>query len=630
MADLLNTGVSALLASQRGLATTSHNIANANTEGYSRQRINLATRPPFRSANNYIGQGVSVTSTQRINNQFLQSRLEQSTSEHARLDTYHEMIGRIDVLLAEENSGLATVQTEFFNSIQDLNTHPTSVGARQTVLNLASSLADQFNSMQGQLDALQTETNKQISSVVNEINSIAKNITDLNEKIVRLGGSSSDLIPNDLLDQRDLQLTELAKLTSIQTVEMGNGSVNVFVGNGINLVSETGTVELSVAPNTLHPEQHQVVLSNAYGDRDISNQLTGGKLGGLFDFRREALNDSMNQLGRLAVVLADQFNQQHITGLTLEGDRGGNFFTLPSIESQADPANTGTASIDVSFTDTTALSTSDYKLSFDGVAYTLTRLHDNSSVSGAGPLSMDGIEVTVSGAAAAGDSFIIRPTHRAAIKFDFELTGVNDIALSSPIRSDTPVSNIGTAETSTPVVLDPNDPNLTDRVQIRFNDPPDTFDVINTDSGATLGSGLTYTKGQAIEYQGWRVEISGEPQANDLFVIEANIDGTGNNQNGLMLANLQSDLLIEGKFSLLDGYGALISHVGSNTKQAKISSDAMNSMLQNVQASREAVSGVNLDEEAINLTRYQQSYQAAAQVISAADNLFQTLLRALG
>lgn len=630
MADLLSTGISGLLASQRAIATTSHNIANANTEGYSRQRVNLETRPSERTPIGYIGQGVQVSGIERIHNQFIQTRLEQTTSDQSRVETYHEMISRIDVMLAEDNAGLASVQTEFFNSIQDLNTNPTSVGARQSMLNAAGNLAGRFNGMQSQLDALQDETNNRINTVVNDINSIAANISDLNERIISAGASSGGQPSNDLLDQRDHQLTELSKRTSIKVIELDNGAVNVVVGNGLSLVSGNKSIPLSQIQDASQPEKTEIVMDGSNGPRVISDQLTGGSLGGLLDFRREALDQSMNQLGRLGVILADQFNKQHAQGLNLEGDSGGEFFVVPQPEVVANQNNTGSAAIDVSFTETTALSTSDYKLGFDGSEYTLIRLSDNQSVSGAGPLSMDGLQVDISGAANAGDSFMVRPTRKAARDFDFKLSNIEEIALSSPVRSDAPVSNIGTGEITSPVVTEPENPNLTNSVEIRFNNPADTFDVINTTSGTTLASTVPFTKGDTIEYQGWSIEITGEPAVDDVFKVEFNANGTGNNRNGQLLANLQSDLLVDGTSNLLDGYGAFMSQVGSNTRQANINKDAMNGLLHEAQQSRESVSGVNLDEEAINLTRQQQSYQASAQIIAAAENMFQTLLGAIG
>ncbi len=625
MANLLHTGISGLLASQRAIATTSHNIANVNTEGYSRQEVNYTARPANQIHAGYIGSGVEVSSIERINNEFLQTRLAEATSDQSRIDVYYEMMSRIDVMLADDNSGLAGLQTDFFNSLQDLNTNPTSVGARQAVLNSAENLTDRFNGLQSQFDSLQSETSSRVGTIVNDINTIAENIAQLNVQIIQSG----DNPPNDLLDQRELQLTELSERISIQSVPMGDGSISVYVGNGINLVSRDNAVSIATIPDPEQPEKNQIVARGTTGDREIDEQVSGGSLGGLMDFSRE-LDSSMNKLGRLAIIMADQFNEQHRQGLTLEGDTGGDFFTLPKADVAPYKENTGSATVDISFTDTSQLTTSDYTMSFDGANYTLTRLSDNESISGASPLSMDGLQIDVSGSANSGDSFLIRPTRKAALGFHFELANINEIALSSQIRSDNPISNLGTGEITSPNIIDPNNTNLADTVEIRFNNPADTFEVVNTTTGTILASGMPYTKGEPIEYQGWSVEISGEPESGDLFVIEFNANGTGNNRNGQALVELQSALLVDGTSSLLGGYGSFVSEVGSATRQAEINSKAMDVIREEAQAARENVSGVNLDEEAINLTRLQQSYQASAQIIAAAENLFQVLITAVG
>jgi len=625
MPDILRTGISGLLAAQRAIATTSHNITNVDTDGYSRQRVNYVTRPAQETTGGYVGQGVSVSGIERINNQFLQTRLEGATSSESRVGTFYEMMSRIDVILAEDNSGLASLQTDFFNALQDLNTNPTSVGARQSVLNGAANLADRFNGLQGQFDALQSETNNRIGTVIKDINTIAENIANLNLQIVQSGSNP----PNDLLDQRDQQLTELSELVSIRTLAMDDGSVGVIVGNGLNLVSGPDAMQLAETPDPEQPEKTRIMVRSSNGDRVIQEQVSGGALGGLLDFRHE-LDNAMNHLGRLSIILADQFNDQHRQGLTLEGDPGGDFFVVPEPDVSNADSNTGSATVTAAFTDTTALSTSDYRLDYNGVDYTLTRLSDNASVTGAGPLAMDGLEINVSGTANSGDSFLIRPTRKAAREFSFALNNVEEIALSGVVRSEAPVDNLGTGEITPPSIIDFDNPALANSVEIRFNNPPDTFDVIDTTSGTTVDSGVPYEKGEPIEYQGWRVSISGEPEDGDTFLIEFNGNGTGNNRNGQALADLQNALLVEGSSNLLDGYGAFVSLVGSNTRQAQINSDAMEAMLEEARVARENVSGVNLDEEAINLTRHQQSFQASAQVIAAADNLFQVLIGAIG
>lgn len=627
MANVLNTGISALLSTQNAIATTSHNIANANTEGYSRQRVNFETRNPDYSGFGYIGSGVQIGSVERIQNQFVQDRLEEATTDKSRVDTYYDMISRIDTMLAEDNAGLQSLQTEFFNSLQDLNTNPTSVGARQGVINAATNLADRFNTVQGQLDALQRETNDRISSTVSDVNAIAENIAKLNQEIMEAGANP----PNDLLDQRDIQLTQLSELISFSKINQPSGGVTVMVGNGLSLVAEKSVSQLSVASDPQEPEKFQILVGDENSNRVVSTQLAGGALGGLLDFRNETLDAAMNQLGRMAVALADGMNEQHKLGITLEGDAGGDFFNIQGPDYTPHASNTGNATLDITIDDTSELAAADYQLTYDGTEYLLTRTTDGASITGAGPvIAMDGVSFEVNGTPDSGDTFMIRPTRKAARGLSVAIGNVNEIALASPIRSAADLENGGSGEVTTPTLTDASNASVYDTVEIRFNTPGNTFDVVNTDTGAVVDSAVVYEKGEPIAYNGWEVSISGEPNAGDVFTVEYNANGTGNNRNGQAMAELQNALLIDGTSNLQDAYGAFVSEIGSNTRQAQVNAQAMDALKEDAKLRRDSVSGVNLDEEAINLTRFQQAYQASAQVIAAADDMFQTLLAATG
>ncbi len=629
MADPLKTGLSGLLAFQRAIATTSHNIANANTEGYARQRVNLTPNPPEAMGFGYIGRGVTVDNVQRIQDQFAQSRLTQTGSEYARSQTYHTLISRIDNLLADSNAGLSPVMENFFNSVQDLNNDPTSLASREALLSSATNMTDRFNTLQNQFDSLQSEVNSRLSASVNEINALASNIAKLNNDIMGATAQASGNPPNDLLDQRDNLVNELSQYSSINTVSQGDGSLNVFIGNGISLVIGNHAEQLAMTPDPHQPEVSHVGLVTSNGVSIINNQLTGGSIGGTMDFRREALNPISNELGRLSIVLADSFNQQHQLGMDLNGNQGADFFNTPQIEAYANSTNTGAAMITAVLTDASSLTASDYRLDYDGNNYNLTRLSDNSAVSGGLPLTMDGVEINTSGSIAAGDSFLIRPTAKAARDISTVITNTNSIAIASPLSSSSMIPNQGNATISAVEVIDINHPNFAETIEVRFNTPATTFDLVNTSTGSTIGSNINFTEGADIDIAGSRIQINGAPQAGDIFRIESGSGSSSNNHNGLLLAGIQNLSVIGGQSSLQEGYATLIGRIGSDTRQAELNTSTMNGLFKQAQETRDSISGVNLDEEAINLTRYQQAYQAAAQVISIADSMFQTLIGAI-
>ncbi len=629
MADPLKTGLSGLLSFQRAIATTSHNIANVNTEGYSRQRVDLTQRPSIEMGFGYVGQGVDVEGIERIQDAYTQSRLEQTTSDAARADIHHELLSRIDNLMAEDRVSLTPVLSDFFNALQDVNSDPASTASRQALLGASNSLAGRFHALQGQFDQLQGEVNDRIMADVADVNTLAARIADLNQQISASASKNVGNPANDLLDQRDRLLNELAEYTRITTNTQEDGAVNVFVGSGLGLVVANQAQSLAVVQDPLEADRQQVSLSTPNGLQYVSGQLTGGKLGGVMDFRRDTLDPMMNQLGRLAVTLADNLNRQHATGLDLDGEKGGDWFTLHEPEVLAVSDNAGNAEVTASFVDTAGITAADYRLDYDGSNYTLRRLDDNQTFTGPMPLTVDGIELDISGTPAAGDSFFIRPTRKAARDFASLITDPNRIALASPMMSVAPASNMGTAEVSSPRILDDAVTGFGKSVDIRFTSES-TFDVIDVDTGAPLANGLAYTSGEPIAFNGWEVEIKGDAMAGDVFELRGNAEGIGNNRNGLAIADIQNALVIDGSSSLQQGFTGMVSSIGTETRQAEVNRQALAGLSEGAKQARESISGVNLDEEAINLTRYQQAYQAAAQVIATSEDLFQTLIGAIG
>ena len=609
--DSMHIGYTALNAARQALNTTSHNIANANTEGYSRQRINQTTNAPTNEGGLYYGNGVKITDVQQLRDRFVEGQVRNLSSEQQRLDAFHTLASRIDGVLAEDDASLTGPMQAFFNSLDQLNNDPDSSTNRQAVLSEAQNLADRFNVLDKQFSGLYLDSSKQIESEVNEVNILSKNIAELNNKINSSPGKSP---PNDLLDERNRLIGKLSEHISVNVVEQNNHMVNVYAGNGISLVNNAQATALGVKPNAMQPERLEVSL----GDSEISAQIQGGKLGGIMDFRREMLDGAANNLGRLATTLATTFNEQHQLGIDKNGAPGGIFFKQGEPRVFGDANNQGNAQLTAKITDGKALTDSDYALSFDGNQYTLTRLTDNQSQTAALPLTMDGIEFNVTGASAAGDHFLIRPTVNGAKNISLALANTNQIAAASPLRSLSTVSNAGDAVISTPQIVDRNDPNLSTPAEIRFT----------SDTTYDLGDGIEhpYVAGENIEHQGWRVNIEGTPKSGDRFRIEANTNGSGDNSNGLLLNRLQFGENIEGRTTFQDAYGALINEVGSTTRRIEVNRDSQDTLLAQAEAARDSVSGVNLDEEAVNLTKFQQAYQASAQIISTSKSLFDTIL----
>jgi flagellar hook-associated protein 1 FlgK len=543
---LLGTAASGLQAFQRAISVTGHNISNANTDGYTRQRVELGTRPPSFTGQGFIGNGVQIESIERVFDEFVTERLRNTTSSSSQYETLALLSGRVSNLLGDDQAGLGNGLEAFFNAVQALADDPSSIPVRQLLLAEGESLVARFHNLDTQLDSMRDEINGGLSNMVAEINSLSTAIAEANRNIVDATSQGSGAAPNDLLDERDNLINRLSELVSVRTVEQENGATNVFVGSGQSLVTGFLASELRTVPNNFDNRHLDIAVVGAGISTVITGNLTGGQLGATLDFRDRMLDPAQNGLGRIAVTVATEFNRQHGLGMDLDGVAGTDFFSVTAPQVAANLNNTGAASVTVGFDNANIddLSTDDYLLGFDGAAWSLSRLSDGQPVTmtGSGPFFADGLQIDIAGGPAAGDRFLIRPTRSASADVSMLLGNPREIAAAASAAAPAP----------------------------------------------------------------------------------------GDNSNALLLANLQVAQTMENATTSFQGaYGQLVGELGTQTRSAQINSDAQAALLSQAQQSRDAVSGVNLDEEAANLLRFQQAYQAIAQVISVADSTFQTLLSAV-
>ncbi len=624
--DSTKIAYSALQTSQRAIATTSHNIANANTEGYSRQRAELVAKPPERREGDFYGTGVFVDRVRRIADEFVNAQMREVGAEFGRLSVFQDFTQRIDNLLAEDDTSLGSAMQEFFNALEGVNVNPSSIPLRQEFLSRAENLVNRFHALDTRLRALTDEIGSRIKGRVDEINALSAGIAEMNRKIAVAASQTSGEPPNDLLDQRDRMVQQLAELTGARVVKAENHAINVLIGSGVSLVTGNHAEQLAALPDAFDRSKLVIALANNGTPIEISHLLGKGEIGGLLASYTEVIEPVRNELGQLAMAFGDAFNTQHRKGMDALGELGSDFFALGSAQGFARETNTGAAIPVATITDTRQLTSADYQLDWDGTIYTLTRLSDMATVSGPGPLTMDGVQFGTTGAVAAGDSFRFRPVASAARGIEVLVRNTDRIALASPLRTEALTNNVGSAKLGRPDITDASHANLLDTVEFRFI-TAGTFDVIDTTTNTTLnGAPLTYTSGMTVGYQGWQVSLSGTPAAGDTLRLSRNTSGIGDNTNGTALADLQNALIVEGRATFSADYGSLISRVGNLTRQTDISFTAQEAVLRQTQDRRDSVSGVNLDEEAINLTRYQQTYNAAAQVIATSNSLFDSIL----
>ena len=629
MSGLFGIGVSGLNAAQIGLATTSHNITNAATPGFHRQGAVQAAATGLLSGAGFIGQGVDVQTVRRQYDQFLQNQLVEVRSQGAQFDRYLAEISQIDNVLADNSAGVSPAIQGFFSALQDVATSPSSVPSRQALLSGAQALVARFQAVSARFDAVRAGVNTQIEASVTAINTYAAEIAELNDRIVLLGAAGTGQPPNDLMDQRDHLVSELNKQIRTTVVKQDDGSYNLFIGTGQSLVVGNAVTRLAAIDSSSEPGR--TVVGYDIGSSIIElaeNTITGGNLGGLIAFRSNSLDPGQAALGRVAIGLAQAFNDQHRLGQDLTGALGGNFFNVASPVVTSDTDNTGTAVIGAAISSISALTTSAYQLAYDGVNYTLTRTSDgNSQTFAALPQTVDGVVFSLaSGAPAAGDRFLIRPTIAGARDIGVLINDTARIAAAAPIRATSSLANTGRA-TVTPGSVNPPPPpnaNLTQPVTITFTSAT-TFNVVGTGTGNPVG--VAYTSGGAISYNGWTIQISGTPATGDVFTIGPNTGGTGDNRNALALAGLQSSaLLAGGSATLQDAYAQLVSEIGNKTRELQVNASAQDAVINQTEFTEQSLAGVNLDEEAANLIRYQQAYQAAGKVLQIAASLFDSIL----
>ncbi len=617
-------GLSGLRVAQYGLATTSHNISNVNTEGYSRQRITMETRPGQNFGFGFVGKGVNPQGVQRIADDFLVSQLRNAVGGEANAAVLGDLLEQIDNQLA---SGLlpASVQ-DLFDAMGDANDDPALIATREVLLERAQAMLDRLSDQERQMNDMSRMVNARIGTTVNEINALSEAIARVNADIARSASSAFNAQPNDLFDQRDQLLSELSELTAVQLQYRDDNMVNVVIGNGQLMVVGDQASTLGTAPNALDVSRTEVVYRSGSTTTQVTQAMSGGELGALLDFRDDVLDPARSAIGRLGISVAVSLNEQQVQGMDLNGQLGEDFFVLPEPTFGGPATNTGAINVAFDTANVDALTTSDYRLTSDGVNLSLQRLSDGqvTTLSGAGPFNVDGLIIDITAAPAAGDEWLLQPTKFAPRGLALALTDPRTVALASPVQTTAGIGNVSDAVIGRASVLDRDNAALLTTVDLVFNDPPTTFQL----NGA--GALIPYSSGADIDVNGWRVQITGTPAAGDTFTVSSNVGGVGDNGNGLLMAGLaQESVMIGGTATFGEAYGELIGDIGSRTQQNRISRDALGALRESAQARREALSGVNLDEEAANLLRYQQAYQAAAQVISVASTTFEALIGAV-
>jgi len=507
MSVLINTAISGIRVSQLALATTGNNIVNANTDGYTRQSVSTATSLSIKTGAGYVGTGVLATDIFRNTEKHLVDQVNRDIAVLSDLDSYLSNISKLDNLFAGENTNLSLSINKFFDAVRESADDPSSLLGRQLLLTESKLLLSNFSQIENRLMDQNQAINGQFDAIASSINTIASQLAEMNRAIGSTGSNSSTQLPNDLLDKRDQLVRELARYVAVDTIERSDGTIDVSIGQGQPLVVGLQARELASVPGASDPRQREMAFVSAGNTEVVTRLLTGGEIGGLDRFRKEALQPAMNALGRVMLGIVDTVNAQHQLGMDLEGNLGGRMFTdinnsaiaADRVRENVNNSSSAGRNMSVVIDDVAGLTTSDYELAFSGPggSYSVVRLSDGKMVaqgmlgqSRPQEIELEGFSVRIeAGNIQSGDRFRLQPTRMAGSAMSMEISRPEEFAFAAPIRTEASSANQGGASISAGVITSTDTASfaqngqLSPPVMIRFTSPF-TYDVLDISNPA--------------------------------------------------------------------------------------------------------------------------------------------------
>ena len=658
--NLLNIASNGIRASSELLNTTSKNITNVNTAGYVRERTEHGG-----TIDNQIGR----SETYRLLNEFAQQQLNRDTSNRAFFERFTADAGRVDTMFSEESTSLSTQINNVFNNLQEALNQPANSTTRSLFFSNAQGFVDQLHTLSGTLSEQQQTVNDQLYSLSQEANGLIGKISELNSKIAAVHGRDSQASASNLYNERDLAIKELSELVNIETTDGPHGEKLVFMSSGESLVMENGTFNMFSLQGDPDPSKMELKLDVQDGKAiaiDIDPNTLKGEIGGVLAYRDEILIPAQTQLGQMALSFADAFNQQNRLGMAGNGELGGDLFTLPSVVGLAHGNSNAELSATLAPGQGSNIPASDFRLEFTGPSANdvLVQPIDASGkaigTASAATIAVNGdvdfggndsfgLQINVSTLGAIGDKVDIKLNSAAASQLTLATDQGEHLALASPIRTETNINNNSEASISAGSVTSigagflPGPPPSLANGELTLTKvaEPDQYTLSDSANSVTFTmsdpkDNILAQAGAPFDNYGFDFDIKGTPEVGDSFSVEFNDQGFDDNRNGQALAGLQNQNLVRQSVNAQnDGsngktfnqaYAGTVSDIGMVTAQAQTSFGAFSALEAQSNAWYESLSGVNLDEEAANLLRFQQSYSASARILQTAQTVFDTLL----
>lgn len=622
MTDLLSIGASGIRAYQNALNVVGDNVANANTPGYVRRSIILATGPGVGAGEPLArtvsaGSGVITQSIGRAYDGLKATAARNAQGDVARLTTRSEWLTQLQSALGSGEASLTVRIAGFFDAATDLASAPASVTARTLFLDKADQAATQFRTTADALDNLRANLDSATTAATTEVNQITAGLDAINVQLRR--SQSAGSAANGLLDSRDTLLGRLSTLVRVSVTETVGGAVDIRLGDsaaGASLLSIAGATRIGVANS---PGGPVVVLDPTHNPVTVRLPASGA-LSGLLDATRKTI-DAHTAIDNLAAQFAQGVNAQHLEGVDAQGLDGTPLFATRTLTIAAGGANGGHAGLDISIADLGVVDPSGYQMTFLGGQWTLSRGDASLATSGSGPLMLDGITVTPSGTAQEGDSYRLAAADGAAGLSLRPISPAN-IAASARWLTDANPANSGSGVAHARVNLASIAlPPLAEyRIDIAVAGSADIYDPASGTLLATVPLGI------ASAGSGFDFNISGTANVGDSFRITRALAGGSDNGNLRAVLNLRNAVGATG--TLEAGLDATVAGVASSLAETRRLGEAAVAVAADAARTADSVSGVDLDREAAELVQLQTAYRAASQIIAAARDLFETLLQA--
>lgn len=639
----ISTALSGLDAFSKGIGTVGNNIANQTSSGYAVRSVDPQTAE---SGSNQAGSGVvDPALVQRAADSFQAAGVYSATATNSAAQSLSAALSAIDQAFTGNGDVQGTAST-FFTDLNTLASDPTNAAQVGTVLADAQGMVGAFTSAAGALGQQTNQISTQVTQQVDQVNTLLGQLGTINKQLQATPGQSS------LLDQQQAALTKLSTYMAIQTIPIGDtGAIAVMTG-GTVLVDQSGaqTVNVNQSQNGEQP-----TLSAGAGQLPLHLSSTGGSLGGLLSGLTFAVN-ATKRLDWFAGTTAGLVNQTQAEGLNGSGALGQALFNIPSPTVTPSSGNTGSATLTPTITNQSALPSNGqgYVLTYSASGWTATvpGTKDSYSLGAGSPLTLNGMNIAVTGTPNPGDTFQIAPEPGAASSISLSTTSTNALAVADPytaiagtISTSGSVSNTnaGTISESTDIVTATPAAGAAvvpatsfgNNLEVQFTSAS-AYNVVDTSTGNTVSTG-TFSGGSteiAIGYPAggpsagnfWQVKLTGSPAAGDVATLAGG--GLNSGSNAQRMANLwtASDQSLPGG-SLQGSILSIIGSTGAAASQANTLASNTTTNLSTAESNLNQVAGVNQDQQATLLTAYQQDYQAAAKVISTASTMFQSLIQ---